>query len=285
MKIAIITDSGSGFTKQEAENKGMFYLPLQIILDEKMYLDGINISTEDVYEILNAKGLPTTSMPLLGHMEELMEELEEKGYDSAIAITLTPGLSGTAQILQASAKEHNFPLELIDTYSTAEIQRYLCECAKELVDKGYSVEEIASRLRESIKYTNTLIIPDDLNHLKRGGRLTPLAAALGGLLKIKPVLQLNPSTEGKIDVCTKVRTMNKAIAQLADKVEEAGVNEDYLIYALHSDAKENFTALNEALQTRFPKQEIITGSIRPVLVCHTGMGCLGIQYIKKVNKD
>lgn len=284
-KIAVITDSGSGFTKQSAKEEGIFYLPLQIINEEEMYFDGETIHTDEVYTLLKQGNMPTTSMPLMGVMEDLFMQLKEEGYETAIAITITVGLSGTGSVLQAIAKQFDFPLTFIDCHSTCEIQRYLCRCAKQMVDKNFEVEKIEQCLLDCIRFSNTFIIPNDLEHLKKGGRLTPLAAALGGLLKIKPILQLNKQTEGKIDVFAKVRTMKKAIQNVIDALKEENVSEDEILVALHSDAGELYDFLLEELKKAFPKHTIITGKIGAVISCHTGMECLGIQFIKKANID
>lgn len=207
MKIAVVTDSGSGYTAKEAQENGLFFLPLQVIVKDKMYLDGVDLYTEELYEMLRNGEMPTTSMPPMGRIEELFEKLKEEGYEAVIAVPLTAGLSSTSSVMQAAANRHDVDLRIINCYSTCMIQRYLADSAKALADKGYDADEIVQRLNVCVEHSDTLIIPDDLQHLKRGGRLTPLAAALGGLLKIKPVLKLNEDSEGKIDVFDKVRTM------------------------------------------------------------------------------
>ena len=283
MKIAVVTDSGSGLTKQEALEQEIYFLPLQIIIDDKMYLDGVDIKVEQIYEALRNGAMPTTSMPPMGLMEQLLMELKEKGYDEVIAITLTAGLSSTAHILQATAKQCDISLHHIECYSTCNIEAYLAKSAKALVEQGLDAEEIVARLNESVKESNTLIIPDDLQHLKRGGRLTPLAAALGGLLKIKPLLQLNQTSEGKVDVFDKVRTMSKAQQKAVDTFAEAKLDENYALTVLHSDAFTEAEKLTELMKQTFPKAKDFTfGLIGAVISAHTGLGCLGIQYIRKV---
>lgn len=283
MKIAVVTDSGSGLTKQEALEKGIYYLPLQIIINDKMYLDGVDIKVEEIYDALRNGAMPTTSMPPIGLMEELLEDLKKEGYGEIIAVTLTAGLSSTAHILQATAKECGIPLHHIECYSTCNIEAYLAESAKALVDQGLDASEIVSRLEKSVASSNTLIIPDDLQHLKRGGRLTPLAAALGGLLKIKPLLQLNRVSEGKVDVFDKVRTMSKAQQKAIDTFKAADLNEDYEYTVLHSGAPEEGEKLKNLMIDTFPAAKDLTfGLIGAVISAHTGLGCLGIQFIKKV---
>lgn len=283
MKTAIITDSGTALSAKESKELGIFFLPLQIDKDQQVMLDGVNVSLEDIYGYLHEEANLTTSQPPIGTMEEVMEEIKAQGYDEAVAITICPGLSSTMSTLQARFKYNDIPLECVDTYTTCGTQQYLAKCAKLLADKGYDAKTIAQRLRDSVAHSDTLIIPDDLQHLKRGGRLTPIAAALGGLLKIKPILKLNESSEGKIDVYAKVRTMSKAMNSVVETFKKANLNQHYLMHVLNSDAPEEGAKFAQMMEEAFPDMEIITGSIGAVISVHTGIGCLGAQYIRKVD--
>lgn len=283
MKIAVVTDSGSGITKQEAQEVGLFYLPLQIIIDGHMHLDGVDIHVEEIYDALRNGAMPTTSMPPMGLMEGMMQDLKRDGYEAVIAITLTAGLSSTAHILQASAKENDIAFYSIECYTTCNIEAYLAKSAQKLVVQGIDADEIVERLHQSIASSNTLIIPNDLQHLKRGGRLTPLAAALGGLLKIKPILQLNKESGGKVDVFDKVRTMSKAQGKAIQTFQQANLDNTYALTVLHSGAPQEAAKLKDLMVETFPAITDLTfGLIGAVISAHTGLGCLGIQYIKKV---
>ena len=252
MKIAIVTDSGSGLTKQQAGELGIYYLPLQIIIQDKMFLDGENITVEEIYEYLRNGEMPTTSMPPMGLVEELFTQLKAVN------------------------------LHVIESYTTCNIQRYLAISASQLVEQGHDLETIVERLRASAADSGTLIIPDDLQHLKRGGRLTPLAAALGGLLKIKPILRLDRESEGKVDVYDKVRTMSNAQSKAISTFQEHGLNEAYTLTVLHSGAPKEGEKLKAMMEEAFPGLDVYYGLIGAVISAHTGVGCLGIQYIRKV---
>lgn len=281
-KTAVLTDSGTGLTQKEAQEAGLFFLPLQVLHEDHQYLDGVSIQLHEVYDLLKQQAKLTTSMPPIGLVEETLTQIKEAGYDSIICIPITSGLSSSMALIQATAEEIGIKVHLIDCYSTCYLQRYLAMCAKQLADQGIAAEEIVKRLNDSIASSNTLIIPDDLQHLKRGGRLTPVAAALGGLLKIKPLLQLNQSCEGKIDVYDKVRTMSKAQEKAINTFVNEHVDGDYICSCLHTDALEAGTALKDKLQAALPNTEIYFGYIGAVISVHTGIGCLGIQYMKKV---
>ena len=128
------------------------------------------------------------------------------------------------------AQQQGLIFEYVDCHVTAVVQGYLIRLAKRLMEKGKSVEEVKHACDQVVHTTDTLLLPDDLQHLKRGGRLTPLAATLGGLLKIKPILQINEHTKGKIDVAGKVRTMSKAMDSSDRRMKQAGVDCRYSIH-------------------------------------------------------
>lgn len=282
MKIAVLTDSGSGMSQQEAHEQGIYFLPLQILHKDTQYLDGISIDLTKVYEFLHKEEDLTTSMPPMALIEKSLEHMKMDGCDTIIAVPITSGLSSTASIISAAAANAGMKLHVIDCYTTCNNQRYLAESAKKLVDMGLDDKEIVERLEECIACSNTLIIPDDLQHLKRGGRLTPVAAALGGLLKIKPILQLNEASGGKIDVFDKVRTMSKAQQRAIDTFTAEHIGEDYVLTVLHTDVEEEGKLLRGKIEEAFPNREMLFGCIGAVISVHTGIGCLGMQYIKKV---
>lgn len=283
MKIAVVVDSGSGLTKAEAEKEGIYFLPLQIVDEDKTYLDGIDIDDEQVFAMIREGKMLKTSLPPLGMIEEMFSGMKKDGYEHIICVSLTSGLSSTMQSIMISAETVGMPITCMETYTTCHIQKYIALAAKRLVDEGLELEEIVKRLQDSIDHSDTLIIPDDLDHLKRGGRLTPLAAALGGMLKIKPILKLNASSLGKIDTQAKVRTMSKAIQSAVNTFKEANVIDDtYELVVLHTDAEEVANELKDLYFSQYPNCSTVFGLIGPVISVHTGIGCIGLQYIKKV---
>lgn len=281
MKIAVLCDSACAMSKQECNDLGIYYLPLQVVLNEKTYLDGVDLTISDVNKMLEEKMMPTTSMPVLGMMHEILQQIKDDGYDAIVCVPLTSGLSSTASALVSSAEAVGIKMALIDCYTTCVIQKYIVLEAKKLVDQGLDLDTIVNKLETSLSRSNTLIIPDDLEHLKRGGRLTPLAAALGGLLKIKPILQLNRAVDGKIDTCDKVRTMSKAMSRAIDILAEDVCDDDVLFVASTGDTSDG-DKLEALMHERFPNNEIIRDVIGPVISVHTGLNCLGIQRIARV---
>ena len=214
MKTAFVTDSGTGESMEVLSREGIYSVPLQISCGEQSYSDSVDITIDEVYERMREGAMLSTSLPSVGKIEELFEQLKAEGYERIFAVPICSGLSGTVHAMEMVAKQQGLVFDYVDCHVTAVVQGYLIRLAKRLMERGKSVEEVKHACEEVVHTTDTLLLPDDLQHLKRGGRLTPLAATLGGLLKIKPILQINEHTKGKIDVAGKVRTMSKALHSL-----------------------------------------------------------------------
>ncbi|WP_323090674.1 DegV family protein [Allobaculum sp. JKK-2023] len=283
MKTKVVTDSGSGLTQKQADALGIGFLPLQVLVDDQQYLDGVDLNTEMLYAMLEDGKMPTTSQPPLLLEEELFEELLKEGYTDIIAINLSSGLSSTNEIVQATAKRLGLTVHTLDIYTTLAIQKYLAIAAKQLLDQGKDPDEIIRLLSEAVDKSEGYLIVDNLDHLAAGGRLTPLAAKLGGLLKIKPVLKVAKSTEGKVDSFDKVRTFHKAVAKGVDQVKSAlqpGVDYEFFILNGNDDAMAQKT--RELLNAISPDTPVHTMDMFPVIASHTGLGSIGIQFIPKI---
>lgn len=282
MKIAIISDSGCGIDVKAAKELGVYLIPLQIIEEEKSMRDCIDISTLELYEHLKQGIMPKTSMPLGEDVENVIDEIIKAGYSEVIAIPLSSGLSSTHQIISMVAQQKNIPLKMVEIASTCAIQRYLVESALRLSKEGRSSDEIFTILEKAIKTNYTYILPNDLQHLKRGGRLTPLAASMASLLKIKPILKLAPETNGKIDVEAKVRTESKAIQNAIDMIESKMDNDIYKIFVIHSGCENKAESIAEVFLKEYENVEVSIDLISSVIASHTGLDCIAIQMIKKI---
>lgn len=283
MKVKVITDSGCGLTKEQATSYGLDYLPLQVIIEDKAYLDGENLTVEELYDFIERGFMPQTSMPPLGIIEDLFDSYKEEGVTDVVLVSLSSGLSGTNQAVQAAAKWRDIKVHTLDIYSTLAVQKYLAISAATLNQKGIHPDEIVARLQESVDNSRGFLICPDLNHLSRGGRLTPMAAKLGGMLKIVPVLEVSKNSLGKVDVFDKVRTMSKAIKK-ACKVIEKGVDsmDNYEIIVLDSQEAEHAQMAVDEFKDTYGDIQIERDSICAVIASHTGLGAVGLQYIKKV---
>ena len=168
----------------------------------------------------------------------------------------------------------------IDTYVTAVVQDYLITNIKKWYDEGKSHLEIQILVENIINSTNTLLVPETLEQFIRGGRMTPLAAKLGQLLKIIPVLQINKKTAGKVDTLTKVRTFRKALSTAVDEVAKDNPDENTLITIAHVANISEAMNLYHTMSERFPSAKIQVIELPNAIAVHTGIGCIAIQYFK-----
>lgn len=283
MKTAFITDSGTGKTVAELAKDGIYSVPLLVSYDNKSYEDLDDLSIDEVYALMEKGVMLSTSLPSLGKMEELFEDLKGQGYEQIFAVPICSGLSGTINAMELCARNVGIAFDYVDSCVTAVVQEYMVKLAKKEHEAGKSIEEIKALLNRVIESTQTFILPSDLQHLKRGGRLTPLAAALGGLLKIKPILKINKETKGKIDVADKVRTMHKAMDVVINMLKEKGVDDSYMITIAHADdAKEADVYMNK-VKAAFPNAKTQVIKLVSVVGVHTGRGCQAIQAFKLVD--
>ena len=284
MKTAFVTDSGTGETIEQLRQEGIYSVPLQVSYDHQNFNDSLDITIDEVYEKMREGKMLSTSLPSLGKIEELFTQLKEEGYERIFAVPICRGLSGTIDAMEMVAQQLGMVFEYVDCHVTAVVQGYLVRLAKRLMEQGMSVEETKEACAQVIHTTDTVLLPDDLQHLKRGGRLTPLAATLGGLLKIKPILKINEETSGKIDVLDKVRTMHKAMDRVIEIMKSEHVDDSYLITVAHADDEAEALVYMEKLKQAFPNAAHQIIKLVSVVGVHTGRGCQAVQYFKQIKE-
>ncbi len=285
MNIAFVTDSGTGKSKEYWAEQGIYSLPLQIEVNGHSFDEEENIMIPDVLNYLHANVPMKTSLPKLGEIEDLFESLKEKGYDTIFAVPICTGLSSTMNALEMAANMLGLEFIGVDCYTTAVVQGEMILTAKKMWESGHSIDEIVRMLNRIADSCDTILLVDDLNHLKQGGRLTPMAAALGGLLKIKPVLHLDMETEGRIDALAKVRTMSKAQDYVINRLKEIGVNKDYTIIVAHVDAKEAAEKYSEKIRKAIEGAKISLIDLVSTVSIHTGLGCLAVEAFLPYEKQ
>lgn len=282
LKIAVLTDSGSGLNSLEAHGLGVYLVPLMVHLDDRSYQDGVEIQVEDILQALRDKKVPKTSTPLFKHIEDIVLKIKADGFEEIIAIPLSSGLSSTYQSIRLAASEHEINCHIIESYSTCMLQTHLVKVSQLLIEKNLSLEDILNQLQGIADQADTLILPNDLDYLKQGGRLTPLAASLANMFKIKPVLQLNRISKGRIDVLAKVRTERKALEYVLDTLMNK-LNDNVHVYLIHSDALPRVLEAKTQLMNRgIQEAQISIHQIAPVISSHTGLDCIGIQVVENV---
>lgn len=280
-KIAILADSGCQLNSRE----GLYIVPLLVTINEDSYLDGIDIDSAQVFEKMKSDPMcmPKTSQPTSGDLVSAMEKIKDAGYDMILGISIATGLSSTLSGMQLAADMVGMPITLVDSKGTAGNQRYLVEVAESCIAKGMPIETIKETLDALVETSATVIMASNLDHLKRGGRITPAVALLAGMLKIVPVMKLNNALGGKIDTLAKARTQKKARMVMIEDMQAHGVNaKDYKITIEHVLCEEEAMALVDEIKGHFGKEiDIQFGLLPSVVGVHMGIGGLGLQYIHK----
>lgn len=277
MKLAFVTDSGTGFSQAFWKERGIYSLPLQITVGDHTYDEFEEISYDQVIDNLHKQTLMKTSLPSLGKIEDLFEQLKKDGYEGVFVVPICKGLSGTLDAMESAARQVGLTFYGFDTYSTAVLQSHCILTAKKMYEEGKSIEEIFEELEKIAGSCDTILLVDDLQHMRRGGRLTATAAALGGLLKIKPILHVNKDTDGRVDVVEKVRTMSRAQDRVIDRVKALGANNHYDFTVAHVDSAAAAEAYAQKIKAAFPGATIRIIDLVSAVGIHTGLNCLAVQ--------
>ncbi|MDA9461929.1 DegV family protein [Enterococcus mundtii] len=277
MKLAIVTDSTAFLPTRIKNHPDLYVIPIPVILDGKIYNEGIDIEADEYYGLLkNSKDFPTTSQPAVGEVLALYEELKAKGYDTILSIHLSSGISGFVNTLFAMKDDvKEMTIVPYDSKITSMPMGHMVESALDLNDQGYSLEAILAHIDRIRDNTYAYLIVDDLNNLVRGGRLTNGAALIGGLLKIKPILTFS---EGKIILFEKIRSSKKAFAraeQIIGKRNEE-IKPPVKLYVIHANNLEVAEEEKAKLQKQYPQAEIEIGHFGPVIGSHLGEKAIGI---------
>ena len=282
-KIAILAESGCQIELEKYENQGIFIVPLCITMKNKTYLDQKDITSLEVFEIMEKEDLTVkTSQPSTGVMMETVQKIKDLGFDEIIGLPIATGLSSTLNGMKVAADMVDIPITLVDTKGTAGNHKYLTFVAAKLVEKGKSSSEIADILTKMVNNSGTIIMAPNLDHLKKGGRITPAVALLAGMLKIVPVMELNYDLGGKIDTLAKVRTASKARLTLVNRMIEKGVNaKDYKVTIEHVLCEESALELKKLVLEKIGNVEMELRELPSVVGAHMGVGGIGIQYIRK----
>lgn len=280
MNIRYLTDTGTGHGKVYFQPLGIDVLPLQIAVDNNSYQDIEEYDTNRLYHDLRNQKIVMTSMPSYGLIDEYFEQCQKDHVDLVVASPICPGLSGCYDAIISCAQAHHIPLKIINHYVTAVVQEYLLKGIQTLINANMDSTIIQRFVDDTIESTNTVLIPVDLDHLKRGGRLTPMAAALASLLKISPVMHINKGTNGKVDVLAKIRTMRKAVTYVEDLIVKHCVDATYSITIAHIDSLDLAKRIESDLLQRIPYAKINIIALCNTVSAHIGLHGIAFQYFK-----
>ena len=285
-KVAIVTDSNSGITQSEAKEYGVTVMPMPFFINDQTYYEDIDLTQEDFYQKLSEDANISTSMPLVGNVTDTWDALLQD-YDEIVHIPMSSGLSGSCETAIMLSQDYDGRVQVVNNQRISVTQRQSVLDAKELAEKGYSAEAIKEILEREKMESSIYIMVDTLYYLKKGGRITPAAAALGTLLKLKPVLQIQGE---KLDAFAKVRgkkqarrTMLKAMkADLEGRFAPFVQNGEMCLQAAYTGNPEEAEEWKQEMQETFPGMEIHMDPLSLSVACHIGYGSLAIACSKKV---
>lgn len=286
-KIAIVSDSNSGIRPEEAKERGdIFIIPMPFFINNETYLEGIDLTQEQFYEKLVEGCEISTSMPSIATVTELWDELLQE-YDEILHIPMSSGLSGSCETAYMLAQEYDGKVVVVDNQRISVTQKQSVWDAKMLAEQGKTAEEIKEILEREKLESSIYIMVDTLTYLKKGGRITPAAAALGTLLKLKPVLQIQGE---KLDAFAKARTVKQAKTIMIDAIKSDLVNrfcdpegKNMHLEMAYTYDKEAAEAFKAEIEAAFPG--CIVTDMDPLSLsvsCHIGPGALAVACTKKM---
>ena len=286
-KIRIVTDSNSGITQEEGRQLGVSVMPMPFYINEELYLEDITLTQDQFYEKLKENASITTSAPSPGDFMDLWDGILAE-YDQIIHIPMSSGLSGTCGIAMMLAKEsYEGRVFVVDNQRISVTQRQSVMDALMLAEAGYPAEEIVDRLMKNRLESSIYIMLDTLYYLKKGGRITPAAAAIGSLLRLKPVLQIQGE---KLDAFSKARTVKQAKSTMIHQIRHDGAvrfgSPDMrdvhisMAYTFDREAAEEF---KKEVEAEFPEHSIRMDPLSLSVSCHIGPGALAITATKKIH--
>ncbi len=284
-KVAVVSDSNSGITQAEAEALGVTILPMPFFAGDKTYYEDIDLTQDEFYQMLTQNTDISTSMPLVGNVTDTWDRLLEE-YDEIVHIPMSSGLSGSCETAIMLSQEYEGKVQVVNNQRISVTQRQSVLDAMALAAQGRRAEEIRGILEREKLNSSIYIMVDTLFYLKKGGRITPTAAAIGTLLKLKPVLQIQGD---KLDAFAKARTVKQAKSMMIDamkndfenRFQDAAGEHLYLELAYTHD-REAAEAFYAEVQQAFPGMEIVMHPLSLSVSCHIGPGALAIACSKKI---
>ena len=282
MKVAIMTDTSSGFTKNEAESLGIYLIHIPIIIDGKTFYEEKDLVKEDLLNAFKEGKKISTSQPSIGDIMDLWESIFLNGFNEIVYIPMSSGISNSYGTALKLAQNYNNKIQVIDNYRVSVVLKESVIHAKKLADKGMSAKEIKNILEKSAKDFLAYMVVGSLEHLKKSGRLSSLATIIGSILSIKPIVVFK---DNKISFFTKIRgNMNKCGSKIVEIVKNdikkfSKSNLSKLCVAMVGINLSENEKLEwiKILKNVFPNaSSVYYNSIPASMICHLGPIALGI---------
>lgn len=280
-RVAIVTDSNSGITQQQAKDIGVYVLPMPFLINGEEYFEDINLTQEEFYEKLVSDAEVSTSQPSAGDVMALWDKVLDEGYDAIVHIPMSSGLSGSCETAMLLSDDYDGKVHVVNNQRISVTQRQSVLDAKKLADSGKSAEEIKEFLEDTKMDSLIFIMVNDLKYLKKGGRVTPAGAALATILGIKPVLKIYGE---KLDAFAKARSMKQSKRIMIEAIKDymsKNFKEEYeqgnyklqIAYTYDRGPAEEF---EKEVSEAFPGIDIYIDNLSLSVSCHIGPGALAL---------
>lgn len=284
-KVAVVTDSNSGITQAEAKELGIAVLPMPFMINEETFFEDITLSQDEFYQKLESGADVVTSQPSPEAVMNLWKEVLKEN-DEIVYIPMSSGLSGSCQSAIMLSEEFDGKVHVVNNQRISVTQRQSALDAKLLVSRGMGAAEIKDFLEKDKFNSSIYIMLDTLYYLKKGGRITPAAAAIGTMLKLKPVLTIQGE---KLDAFAKARTTNQGKTIMINAIRNdmenrfggAGADNIWLQVAYTKD-EEAMKQFVKELEKEFPGFDIVANPLSLSVACHIGPGALAVACCKKI---
>lgn len=284
-KIAIVTDSNSGITQAQAKEMGVHVLPMPFMINNETYYEDITLTQDEFYKRLAEGADVVTSQPSPDSVMKLWDKLLEE-YDEIVHIPMSSGLSGSCQSAMMLAADYDGRVAVVNNQRISVTQRQSAMDALELAGRGMNAKQIKDFLEEDKFNSSIYIMLDTLYYLKKGGRITPAAAALGTILRLKPVLQIQGD---KLDAFAKARTSSQGKSIMINAIKNdmekrfGGVSGDNIwLQIAYTYDLESANQLKAEVQQHFPEFDIHMDPLSLSVACHIGPGALAVACCKKI---
>ena len=281
-KIAVLTDTNSGINPDQAAQYGIHLVSMPVIIDDETYFENESISQDEFFQRLREGACVSTSQPAPGVLMDCWEGLLER-YEEIVYLPMSSGLSGGCQTAAMLAAEYGGSVHVVDNHRISVTLRQSVLEAKHLASQGKTAQEIAAYLEQDGLEASIYVAVNTLEYLKKSGRVTAAGAAIGTILNLKPVLQIQG---GKLDAYRKARGMRLAMQTMIDglKQDQTGrfAGQKLTIRATYSGDAEAGAAWQAELQKAFPEMTIGLDPLPISISCHTGDGALGAGIMKDI---
>ncbi len=285
MSVAVVTDSNSGITQQQGREYGVYVLPMPFMIDDETFYEDITLTQDAFYERLSGGANVITSQPSPDSIMQLWDEVLES-HDEIVHIPMSSGLSGSCQSALMLAEDYDGKVQVVNNQRISVTQRQSAFDALALVERGMDAAQIRQFLEEDKFNSSIYIMLDTLYYLKKGGRITPAAAALGTILRLKPVLQIQGD---KLDAFAKARTVSQgksiminAIRGDMEKRFGGVLAENIWLQVAYTYDLAAAEQLKREVMEAFPGFDVHMDPLSLSVACHIGPGALAVACCKKI---